>query len=320
MSPTEEPLGRPATGGDVRRSWSLPGRGLGVAALALSVLCAPTAARTEPNPEPPPAVSPARVSQTIGVVAVTVDYGRLRVSRAAAGGEAELDPSDWLFADDQAPLLSFSHDVQVEGEDVAAGTYAVSLLPGRPTWTMVLTPDSADSDTTAAASSRKGLRLGVRARDQPFRETLEITFPEIAKDAAVAQIAWGGSAVSLTISVDLRRTTVEVARSVVAQAGPDDGQTVWQWADYFLRNGYNLDEALTWSETLVEGLPIYWTHALHARLLARLGRTEEAIVAAAQALELASSENGRTPLADDADRLEHELLDWRRAHGDGRDP
>lgn len=317
MSPTEQPVGRPATGVDVRSSWSPPGGRLGIAVLALSALLTPAAAGSGPKIGPPGAVSPARVSQTIGVVEVTIDYSRLRVGRTAAGGEAEPKPSDWLFANDKALLLSFSHDVQVEGEDILAGTYAVSILPGRPTWTMVLTPDSADSDATPAASSRKGLRLGVRARDQPFRETLEITFPEIAKDAAVATIAWGGSAVSLTIRVDLRRTTVEVARSVVAEAGPDDGQTVWEWADYFLRNGYNLDEALTWSETLVEGLPIYWTHALHARLLARLGRTEEAIVAAAQALELASSEDGRTPLADDADRLEQELLDWRRRPGGG---
>ncbi len=157
--------------------------------------------------------------------------------------------------------------------------------------------------------------MPVKPRSAPFQERFEISFPEVGADTLVVRLHWEEVAVPFTVQVDVEATAVAEARAFVAAAGPGDGRAVWNWANYLYQQGWNLEEALEWASTLADEAPMYWTHALEARLLAKNGRVGEAREAARSALERAEVEAEQQGVTADAETLARELAEWKGEPG-----
>jgi hypothetical protein len=84
-----------------------------------------------------PASPRKEMTTTLGGVQVTVDYGSPSVKgREIWGG---LEPYDrvWRAGANGATAVTFSDDVLVEGQPLAAGTYALFVIPRQGDWTVV---------------------------------------------------------------------------------------------------------------------------------------------------------------------------------------
>ncbi len=84
-----------------------------------------------------PASPRKKMTTTLGGVQVTVDYGSPSVKgREIWGG---LEPYDrvWRAGANGATAVTFSEDVLVEGQPLAAGTYAFFVIPRQGDWTVV---------------------------------------------------------------------------------------------------------------------------------------------------------------------------------------
>jgi len=85
-----------------------------------------------------PASPRKEMTTTLGGVQVTVDYGSPSVKgREIWGG---LEPYDrvWRAGANGATAITFSEDVLVEGQPLAAGTYAFFAIPRQGEWTVIL--------------------------------------------------------------------------------------------------------------------------------------------------------------------------------------
>ena len=86
-----------------------------------------------------PALSPhAAVTQTIGVVEVTVDYSSPGKRERTIWGELVPYGEMWRTGANAPTTLETSGDIKVGGEDVPAGKYAVLTIPGEEEWTVIL--------------------------------------------------------------------------------------------------------------------------------------------------------------------------------------
>lgn len=74
---------------------------------------------------------------TIGDAEVVVNYGSPSVKGRTIWGD--LVPYDelWRTGANEATTITFSQDVMIEGEQLAAGTYGLFTIPGEEEWTVI---------------------------------------------------------------------------------------------------------------------------------------------------------------------------------------
>ena len=92
----------------------------------------------EEAPKPPK--SPRRQSNgTVNGVEVAVDYGSPYVKERVIWGELVPYDKIWRAGANEATSISFGSDVLIDGSEVAAGTYALFILPKKDAdWTIIL--------------------------------------------------------------------------------------------------------------------------------------------------------------------------------------
>ncbi|MCB1036946.1 MAG: DUF2911 domain-containing protein, partial [Acidobacteria bacterium] len=90
-------------------------------------------------PQPSPH---ATVNQTFGISEITIDYHRPRVNeREIWGGLVPWD-AVWRAGANENTTITFSDPVQVEGQDLAAGTYGLHMIPTQDRWTVIFSTNS----------------------------------------------------------------------------------------------------------------------------------------------------------------------------------
>lgn len=109
----------------------------------------------------------------------------------------------WTPSADSALRISFSTDVEVDGQSLAAGSYSVWAVPDSTQW-MVIFNRRADAFHLRHRESDDVLKLVVRVDSLPHVETLTVAFPVVDGNAATVQIHWGTTAVSLRIQTPAR--------------------------------------------------------------------------------------------------------------------
>lgn len=281
--------------------------------LATTALTA-TLALVFPPPAPAqdlPRLSPAAtVAQTLGVTRIEIRYGRPAVRDRVIWGELVPWNQVWRTGANEATTIEISHAVKIDGRELAGGRYGLFTIPDETEWTVIFNRVADQWGAFDYSPSEDALRIPVKPRAAAFQERFEISFPEVGTDTLVVSLHWAEVEIPFTVQVDLEATVVADARAFVAAAGPDDGQTVWNWANYLYQQGWNLEEAREWASTLSAQAPMYWTHALEARLLAKTGRTPAARKAARVALERAKAEAEQAGVTADAEALAKELAGW----------
>ncbi len=294
----------------MNRSAAAPSVPVAIAALAVLAATATGAA----VPAGPPRVSPmSTVSQVVGVSEIEIAYSRPAVRERTIWGELVPWGEVWRTGANEATTIRFSDDVKIDGQPLAAGTYGLFTIPDEDEWTVIFNRQADQWGAFQYDAEKDALRIRVRPRSAEHQERFEISIPEVGADTAVVELRWASVSVPFTAQFAVEEIAVRKARGFVAAAAPADGRMVWNWTNYCYQNGLNLDEALGWAASLAQAAPIYWTHALHARLLARTGRPQEAVAAAERALERAAEEKDQPGVESDARSLTAEASEWRAA-------
>src|SRR5688572_7179005 len=74
---------------------------------------------------------------TIGGVKVAVEYGRPSVAGRKIWGDLVPYGQIWRAGADEATTIAFDKDVRIEDKTLAAGRYALFLIPSEGDWTVV---------------------------------------------------------------------------------------------------------------------------------------------------------------------------------------
>jgi len=146
-----------------------------------------------------PASQRATMSQDIALTTVKISYGRPVARGRALFGQLVPWDSIWHPGADSATLVSFNHDVIVEGHALKAGEYSLWLLPrATKPWTVILSRAAHTFHKPYPGESEDALRFDVAPVTLSHVESLAIEFPTVLRDDAVLQIHWG------TVGVPIR--------------------------------------------------------------------------------------------------------------------
>ena len=170
-----------------------------VGALLLAALVAlPASAQERANDEARSSPN-AIVGQTIGTTDVVVTYGRPSVRERDVFGDLVPYDAVWRTGANEATTVSFSDDVTVEGEPLAAGTYSLFTIPGEGAWTVIFNRTATQWGAFRYDDGEDALRVSVAPVEIASQEQLLIAFSDVTADSAMMHLHWDTVGVPIAI-------------------------------------------------------------------------------------------------------------------------
>lgn len=112
---------------------------------------------------------------SVGGVSVAVDYGRPEVRGRKVWGALVPYGQVWRTGADEATTIRLDRDALVEGQKLAAGTYALFTVPGESEWTVVFSKTAQQWGAYDYKQADDALRVTVRPEAGEMTEALEFT-------------------------------------------------------------------------------------------------------------------------------------------------
>src|SRR5215470_7799322 len=212
----------------------------------------------------------AQVSQWIGLVKVSIEYHSPNVH---GGGGADrtghiwgelvgygffdegFGPSHatpWRVGANESTTITFSHDVQIEGHPLKAGTYALFLAVEKDApWTWVFSTNPGWG-SYQYDPKEDALRVQATPQDAPYTEFLAFNFDERKPNSATAAMQWEKKRVAFKIQVPNVNELYVAEMRKQLRAWPGFNYQNWQTAAQFCAdNKVNLEEGLIWADKAI---------------------------------------------------------------------
>jgi Protein of unknown function (DUF2911)/Tetratricopeptide repeat len=249
-----------------------------------------------------PAPSPTQtIKQDFGLSTVELSYSRPAMKGRKIFGDLVPFGNVWRTGANQATTLTFGEEVIIGGKKIPAGKYGLLSIPDKTSWTLII---SKQTDVTSPAAYKQDMDV-VRVTAETMKtkdnvESFTMQFADVKPTSCALHIMWEGTAIALPITVDVETKVM----GQIDQLMNKDNKPYFNAAMYYLDNGKDLNQALSWFDKAVEMQPTaFWIHHQRANCLAKLGKKAEAKVAAEKSKELAAAAKN-----DDYVKLNEKLL------------
>jgi hypothetical protein len=273
--------------------------------VASTALLVSTNAQTLKTPQPS---TTQKVTQDFGIGTIDLSYSRPNVKGRKIFGGLESFGKVWRTGANTPTRLKFSHDVVFAGTPVKAGEYSLFTIPGETNWNVILNTDAKKAgaadynksdDIVNATIVREDLfkvtampvvklKKGEAPRTMATAQSLEtftIQFANITNTTCELHIMWENTLIKVPITTSYDADVMKQIDNLVIK----DTKPYYNAAVYYLDNGKDLDQALTWFNKAAEANPkAYWVMYQKAKCLQKLGRKDEAMAASKTSLTLAT--------------------------------
>jgi tetratricopeptide (TPR) repeat protein len=207
-----------------------------------------------------------------------VPYGLNNLSFGLSSAE---NPSPWRAGANENTTITFSHDVEIEGSPLKAGTYGLHMIPSETDWIIVFSENASSWGSYFYQEEEDALRVTVTPKKSEFHEWLSYEFYDRQLKSCTAALKWENLEVPFKIGVP------NITELYAAQIDDDlrgSGGFNWQaWnnaANFYLSNKLDLNKALEYASGAVEdpffGQKNFTTLSTKALVLEAMGNEKEA--------------------------------------------
>ena len=239
----------------------------------------------------PRAASPAaKVSQTIGISEVSIKYSRPAVkdreiwgTNLAHYGYVNLGfgpatEAPWRAGANENTTITFSHDAQVEGQNIPAGTYGLHIgIHDDGKADIIFSKNSSSWGSYFYSKAEDQLRVTVSTEEIPLTERLTYDFVNMDNTSAVAVLDWEKKRFPFKVSFDVHEIVLANAREELRSITGFGWQGPASAAQYCLQNDINHEEGLKWADQALKGEKNFNTLAVKAGLMEKLGKDASAL-------------------------------------------
>ncbi|HKW57535.1 MAG TPA: DUF2911 domain-containing protein [Candidatus Acidoferrum sp.] len=227
----------------------------------------------------------ASVTQRIGLTDITIVYHEPLAGTREIWGKVVPYGKVWRAGANENTTITFTDDVRVEGNPLAAGTYGLHVIPGKDQWTVIFSKNSTSWGSFSYDEKEDALRVTVKPQTAEFHDALAYTFDDIKPDSAAATLRWEKVAVPFHISADVNKIVLASIHNQLRNTGGFTWAGYDEAANWCLDSNYNLEEALKWEDTSIQNEDRFENWETKSRILAAMGRKDDSDKAIAQALE-----------------------------------
>lgn len=243
------------------------------------------------------------ITQYMGLVKVTINYSSPDVAGRTIWGTSivpygmtnlgflkstDENPSPWRGGANENTTITFSHDVEVEGKPLKAGTYGLHFIPGEQDWTVIFSSNSTSWGSYAYVPSEDVLRVNVKSTEAEFNEWLTYEFTDRLQNSATAQLKWEKLAVPFKISVpNGDELYVKKLREEMTSNKGFAWQNAVQAANFCANKKMNLEEAQGWVQSFIDrNVKYYPIYQAKANVQAAAGKQADADATMKEAINL----------------------------------
>ena len=156
----------------------------------------------------------------------------------------------WRAGSNENTIISFSHDVKIQGKDLKAGTYGLFLATAKEgAWTWIFSNNSASWGSYFYSEKEDALRVETAPEESAYSEWLVYGFDDRKLSTATAYLQWENKKVPFKIEVpsvnDIYLATI---RNQLRNFPGFDPRNFSNAAQFCATNKFNLEEALTWAD------------------------------------------------------------------------
>jgi hypothetical protein len=252
----------------------------------------------------------AQVMQTVGLTDVTINYSRPGVKGRTIWGDLVPYDKVWRTGANEATSITFSTDVKVNGQPLAAGTYSFHTIPTKSDWTVIFNKKVDQWGSYSYDEKDDALRVQVKAQPHEFTEWMEFSLPDIAVDKATVALDWEKLRVPFEIQVETIEHALTNARAAMASLAADDYQTAFRCASFAFQNNVAPDEARQWVDKSISIKETWLNLRVKADMLAKDGKTAEAIQFGEKAVAVGKKDDAP---ADEIAKIEKQVAEWKKA-------
>ena len=256
-----------------------------------------------------PQLSPsASVSQTIGTTTVEVHYHRPAVRGRQIFGSLVPFGQVWRTGANEATTIRFSDPVQVNGQKVPAGTYALFSIPNQDHWTIIFNRRARQEGAWEYDPREDVLRSDVKPKTVPHTEWLTYEIYPASSATAYVDLYWEKLRVSLLVEVDVDEIVTTRMRKAMRER-PSDWKLMSDAAQYCVDQEIHMGEALGWVERSIKLSEQPANLSVKARLLYLQGDKTQAVQLMEKAMSMARA---RKQGAAVIGPLEQMLQQWKK--------
>jgi hypothetical protein len=236
----------------------------------------------------------AKVMQTVGMTDITVEYSRPSARGRKIMGNLVPFGEVWRTGANQVTKITLSGDVSIQGETLKKGSYAILTIPSQKTWEVHFFTYEKSS---WSSYTKKEATLIVKTdskQSEMKMESFSISFDGMDAGKANMYFAWENTVVPLAIDTKVDAAVMKSIDKMLAGPSAGDYYTMGSYIYDSGREGKELEQALEYVQkaTKVEE-PRFWQVRKEALILAKLGKTKEAIKTAKLSMALAEKANNK---------------------------
>src|SRR5579884_1912700 len=281
-------------------------RTLRVLSCSLILCCLVGAARADLElPRPSPF---AKVSQTVGYTDITVDYSSPGVKGRKIWGNVVPYDKLWRAGANNPTKVTFSRDVTFGSKPLAAGSYALFVIPTKGAWTVILNK-KVDQPGTGAAYNQAddALRVSITPKAAPMRERLAYLVTDFTDDKAMLDLEWEKVRLSIPVGLD----TAKQAQAAIDGAVDNVWRTYANAARYMLETKKDYATGMKYVDQSLALKEDWFNVWIKAELQAAQGHYAEARTTGQKAYDLGS----KSPAFFLQDEIKKTLADWKNKKG-----
>ncbi len=252
-----------------------------------TVMAQPAAEQKLQFPAPSPACT---IKQRVGLTDIEISYSRPSAKgRDIFGGVVPFDKV-WRTGANQATKVIFSTPVKLNGNDIAAGTYALMTIPGKDEWTIIINKGA--EQWGAYKYDEKSDIIRFKAKPVKVTQALEtftIEFNDIRENSSLLNLSWDKTTVPIKLEVDFADKLLSQIETVMASDAKE--KPYFQAAQFYYAHGKDLQQAKKWIDAAVAERDAFYMVYVKAQILAKLGDKAGAIEASKHSTELAEKAN-----------------------------
>ncbi len=291
---------------------------------------------------PPSGGNPrATISEEVGITSITIKYSRPDVNKREGKiyGDGNLVPygfttnsfitnkntAPWRAGANENTVITFEHDVTIEGQPLKAGSYGLHMAMAADNVTLIFSTQTEAWGSFYYEEKYDALRVHVKpvALDKSV-EYLKYEFIEHKEKYCVIAMQWEKLSVPFKVEVDVDNIVLARLREQVTSQKGFNSNNMLQAAQYCLNKNINLEEALAWSVRAItgfQGQKSFITLRNLANAYDKLKRTTQADSTMDEALTIATANQytayGRQLITQKrTDRAMEILLASQKRYGD----
>lgn len=230
------------------------------------------------------------VKQNFALSTVEISYSRPSVKGRKIFGDLVPFEKIWRTGANSATTLTFGEEVMIGDKKVAAGKYGLLTIPGEKEWTFIISKQTDVTSPDAYKQDQDVVRVKATPFELPFSiETLGINLENMTSNSCTLGLVWDKIYVGIPITADVESKVMKQIDNIMNK----DNRPYYVAAQYYFDNGKDMNQALSWINKATDASPNAqpWVHTLKTRILAKLGKKQEAIAAANNAIKIAKATN-----------------------------